>query len=1290
MEMNSKKINTYIRYVFLSFLIAFIAACNGGNSNNGGNNPQTTFQFAGPSEFPAGTDVNVPFRIINTGNANLTGVRYTIPANLNTTGAALTVTAASQAECATVAVGTRCTLFVHVPANSHPGSFNVVANGANSNSDGDATVGLTDLPPANTESGINGVALYYNPVVTLPANTPGVEMVTMVVNTESPAVYNTLDLVDESGNSIPYFVATGNSGNGMTAFAKGTVVVISAQISAGATQVSFKPVLKMNGVIVSAATAPFQIPVLRNGASGGTGSLSMLPGNFYIDADHPAQIMTLINRGNANATLFNITEATPIIVDWGNTNTTCKQGMTMAPDEECLVVLSYPNAELSNVAGTAGLTALYSNSLVNSDVSSTFTFAGRQAVANLLLSSPDNPSFNFQVSTANSTYTNTLTLTNRGKTDIESFTYPSLPSGYSISTASNNSCTASTVLAVNQSCNLLLTYNNNQVVATHTDSLVVNYKYHDVITPSQLHAGSSSIPVSGTVIQSQANLKFLTDVTDFGNILNNGAESTMNLYVTNTGEIATANPITYSTLKAPYSLVNSSANCAAPLAAGDTCIITIQSKITSSFSAGQVNQQFSVIYQPYSGVGVSSNTIGETLTTNVISTSSADIVVALTSLSANWKSGPGTSPTNQFQLVAGATGTLTYTITNNATSPAAVANNFALKCGGVACTGAALGNWRMVNNNCTNIAPNGGTCQVQFTLNSPTASQNNLSLPAISMTWTDQTSPNGATQVFAASPVYANVYQAPTVTFNPESRVLLPAGASTNIIAALSGGYNESDHTITINSGGTSGNVTVTSTPAPCVLSQTVPTCTFTISAATDAPSTSYQLPVNGSAISSIISNYQVNILGLNSLVWMGGAATTDASGVYGTKGIPSTSNIPSAREYSVSWTDANGNFWLFGGSSNSNYLNDLWRYNPSTGAWTWMSGSNDNNQAGIYGTKGMPAVSNVPGARSGLASWRDESGNLWLFGGVGLDSTGNYGYMNDLWKYNIASNQWEWVGGSNVIYQRGVYGTKGVPSASNIPGARYGQTSWTDSAGNFWLFGGYGYDSTVGNGGYLNDLWKYNPNTNQWTWVNGSNAIDQTGLYGTKGVESSANVPGARFRSAGKWVDSNGNLWLFGGWNNSVLNDLWRYNPTSGNWTWMGGSNTDNATGVYGIQGVESTTNIPGARNNAVAMTDSFGNFYLFGGWGYAASTFGYLNDLWKYNPRTGGWTWIRGANTVNAIGRYGTLGVAASSNEIGAREASIGFRDIYGDFWIFGGGGYASTSSPSYLNDLWKYNAL
>jgi hypothetical protein len=65
--------------------------------------------------------------------------------------------------------------------------------------------------------------------------------------------------------------------------------------------------------------------------------------------------------------------------------------------------------------------------------------------------------------------------------------------------------------------------------------------------------------------------------------------------------------------------------------------------------------------------------------------------------------------------------------------------------------------------------------------------------------------------------------------------------------------------------------------------------------------------------------------------------------------------------------------------------LNDLWRFSPSTGLWTWVSGGNTDNASGVYGTQGTAAAGNVPGARYAATSWIDSSGNLWLFGGVWL-----------------------------------------------------------------------------------------------------------------------------------------------------------------------------------------------------------------------------------------------------------------------------------------------------------------
>jgi hypothetical protein len=160
---------------------------------------------------------------------------------------------------------------------------------------------------------------------------------------------------------------------------------------------------------------------------------------------------------------------------------------------------------------------------------------------------------------------------------------------------------------------------------------------------------------------------------------------------------------------------------------------------------------------------------------------------------------------------------------------------------------------------------------------------------------------------------------------------------------------------------------------------------------------------------------------------------------------------------------------------------------------------------------------------------------------------------MNDLWKFS--GGEWTWVSGPRIGGQNGNYGTLGVPSANGIPGARFESVSWTDATGNFWLFGGLGFDS-VGSEASLNDLWKYS--AGKWTWVGGSAVANKNGTYGTIAVADPRNMPGARDQAV-VWTTSSGDVWLFGGlgYDESsatvgLLSDLWSY--SAGQWTWMGG----------------------------------------------------------------------------------------------------------------------------------------
>lgn len=420
-----------------------------------------------------------------------------------------------------------------------------------------------------------------------------------------------------------------------------------------------------------------------------------------------------------------------------------------------------------------------------------------------------------------------------------------------------------------------------------------------------------------------------------------------------------------------------------------------------------------------------------------------------------------------------------------------------------------------------------------------------------------------------------------------------------------------------------------------------------------------------------------------NVWTWMGGSNSANPSGTYGTLGTASPNNTPGGRASTANCVDASGAVWLFGGVDyQGNLYNDLWRY--SAGEWTWMSGSNAISQSGVYGTLGVSDPNNVPGARYGATGWCDSSGTFWLFGGLGLDSTPlGAGLLGDLWKYN--SGQWTWVGGSNLANQFiPAYGTEGVPSPNNFPLERASPLSWTDASGNFWLFAGNSQ-------GVLNDLWEYS--AGEWTWVSGSNTGNQVGVYGTLGVPSPGNVPGNRITPSG-WIDASGGVWVFAGWGDDptqpypyvgTFNDLWRY--SAGEWTWMGGSDISNQSGVYGTRGTSSPTNVPGARNSAVNWIDASGNFWLFGGEYeiYPAAQISYFNDLWNYHGSQ--WTWVGGSNTTGASGSYGVQGQVNSANIPGARSGGVSWTDTSGNLWLFGGFGYDSATKLGGLNDLWKY---
>jgi len=490
--------------------------------------------------------------------------------------------------------------------------------------------------------------------------------------------------------------------------------------------------------------------------------------------------------------------------------------------------------------------------------------------------------------------------------------------------------------------------------------------------------------------------------------------------------------------------------------------------------------------------------------------------------------------------------------------------------------------------------------------------------------------------------------------------------------------------------------------------------------------------------------------------------------------------NTPGARYGAAGWTDPNGNLWLFGGDgweiSGSSApdtldapMNDVWvcvfgdfvgnfldycqwhlvgAYDPATNGRSSQPTSNGagiiflaqhEGQPSFYGNLGLGGwyvPTPAPGGRLGVASWSDAAGNFWMFGG----SDGGQ-FHNDMWELNSGSYAslpnpylwtnytstaplWTWrssaIASTAQADQPGIY----PPSVNAYPGARTNATTWKDNAGNFWMFGGYGYDGQSPSIlGYLNDLWKFNPNTQTWTFVAGSTMANQLGNYGAAGTFAASNLPGGRQEAAG-WTDANGNLWLFGGEGedatgtaNGILNDLWVYQISSGQWTYVQGFTAANQTGAYGSASIgapntigaagtvgllpASSTTYPGSRWGASAWTDAGGDLWLFGGWGLDSTGTngnGALNDLWVYVPNAtlgqpGSWTWVKGSSTGDRGGSAATSLVRPYPYHVtdtpGGRSNATHWVDGLNQLWMFGGEGYDSSNptTSGYVNDLWRY---
>lgn len=409
---------------------------------------------------------------------------------------------------------------------------------------------------------------------------------------------------------------------------------------------------------------------------------------------------------------------------------------------------------------------------------------------------------------------------------------------------------------------------------------------------------------------------------------------------------------------------------------------------------------------------------------------------------------------------------------------------------------------------------------------------------------------------------------------------------------------------------------------------------------------------------------------------WMKGIAVTSPSPNFGIQGVSSPTNEPPGVYEAAEWTDLNGNFWVFGGLNfnTGGYENSMWRYVPATNEWTWMNGPSVINSIPVYGVQGVPSPSNFPGGRSfAPRTWTGANGDLWLMGGVGIDATGNSVFLNDLWRYNIATNQWTWMNGPQIGNGLPNYGIQGVMAPTNMPpSVQESAASWVDNNGDLWLFSGID-----GLSGGADDMWRYSVGSNMWTWMSGQSSGPVVPNYGTLQVPSPTNTPGTRWNYS-HWTDSQGRFWMFGAidYAGSYYSDMWMYDPATLLWTWMAGPNLPLAPNTF------TTACVPGGYpdpfvENRICWTDLCGRFWSMG------TDFNYL---WLFDPTTLQFTYITGSITQATPVNLGTQGIPAPTNYPMGASGGNGFVSSNGDLWFFGGADLSGLLGGS-INLLWRY---
>ena len=882
--------NTFRNLALVVLGAAALSACGGAGSCVGCA-PVTpagdvTLKLTAPNQYPAGVAVTAYLTMTNTSSFNASNLYYAIPSATNYTGTTITVAnGVGNNPCFNIAAGASCTFPAIIAAGSHPGSFTVTAtpNGSASQSTAKklwsslksdiglqagtlsltANIGLTAVPP-NTNSGANGITFLYSQTIAASESGETLLSVVGVVNSATAGAFNTLNLTDATGTLLNAPVVSGNSGQGLTNLANGSVVSFLLHIPAGATSLQFYAQTMKDGTLVDQGTTSNTV----NLGSATEGILVVQPTAFGLSAknNYESQVITLSNIGNGNVTGLVIpTPTSPLEIVAGSN--TC--GATLTPANTLGSICSFivKSTAPLGTSGQGSLTVSSANGLATAN----YTYAGKDPVAGITLTSGDNPNATFVSTTESPTFSSQATLTNTGDLSESNFVfnvpqYFTLTAGTTGTPCTLSGTTVTTILAKAASCTLTLTYNNATATSRTSANLLIDYNYNGIPAPQ------SSIGLTYQTVQVGGLLQVTSPLPlpyTFPNIRGNTHESQTQVFVVTNVGTGTASSITLGLVVQASSTYNimPSTTCGSSitsLAAGANCQITVRFGPVASLSVGTSSKTINVSYLPtltgsLQSVPVSfSGTVTEPYTANIILNS-------IVFTPAAYESG---SYLNPFLIESGSSpAVMTFTYKNDSLYPA---NNFTISTAGLPDT------YTLSQNNCNNIATfaGGATCTVVLSFNRTSVGP----LPGINLqttltaSYSDDVNTQSGHQIYwIDTSVYTTIYATPSVTAvisnsNTGSPVISSANAESTIyvVYTLTGGYQVPSMSYGVdltNAESGTPKMAVVGSPT-CSLSSQQETCFIQLNAGGAAQNQVIGYTTTGSVTPSPATSGNFNVLG--------------------------------------------------------------------------------------------------------------------------------------------------------------------------------------------------------------------------------------------------------------------------------------------------------------------------------------------------------------------------------------------------------------------------------------------